>query len=106
MAFTSFTLEGEAVLGFFAREFDDRHVRMQEPTDPSVPVAVSTDASDGERIETIISRALGFPSDSEFDEMSNRNHELREQGLQTVAGIPDLVRRGTRLRITVEVLED
>lgn len=47
---TSFSLEGALQLGFFASGNDNYHTRI-----------------DGERIETIIARMLGFPSEAEFE---------------------------------------
>lgn len=95
--FKKFTIEGEAVLGFFASEMHSHHVRIK--TDAEGP------ESDGERVEQVIARSMGFPSDAEFDEMFQRNEQLRNQGLQPADGTADVVRRGKRIRITVELVE-
>lgn len=112
MAFQKFVLEGDATLGFFAREMDDRSVRMVPPSfeggvnAPSLASIAGTESDPGHRLETIITRALDFPSEAEFDAMFEQTNALREQGLQTVEGKPDITRENVRLRITVEVLED
>lgn len=97
MSFTNFTIEGEALLGFFGSELDDRHVRIKDEND--------SDESIGTRLEQLIARSLNFPSDPEFEEMGNRMAALRDQDLQPADGSPDIVREGTRLRITVEVVD-
>jgi hypothetical protein len=84
MAMTEFTLEGEVLLGNFD---DGNHIRV-----------------DGERLEDLISRNIGFPSEEEFDEMINRIGQLREDGLTIAEGEPNILREGTRLKISVEVL--
>ena len=93
--FKKFTIEGEVVLGFFASEADDRHVR------------VKTGANEfGERLEQIVARSMNFPNDGEFDEMFEKTASLRDQGLQPADGEPDLVREGQKIRITVEMIDD
>lgn len=98
MAFVEFTIEGDAVLGYFGDQHDDRHVRIKSDED--------SDDDVGERVEQIIAKSLDFPNSAEFDEFFNKMEKLREQELQPADGTPDLVRTGTRLRITVEVVED
>jgi len=94
MAFKEFTIEGEAQMGFFSDEGNPRHIR------------IATDGTEfGERLEEVVGRALGFPTDDEFDEMSERNQQLRQDGLQPADDQPDILREGTRLRIRVEVVE-
>lgn len=97
--FKEFTLEGEASLDYFAGESfgRDRHVRIKTDSD--------SDVDSGERIEHVIAQALDFPNDEEFDVMFRRNEQLREQGLQTEEGQPDIVRTGVRLRVSVEIVE-
>ena len=56
------------------------------------------------RLESYIADNLGFPDDAEFDLMFQGLNELRKKGLRPAEGMPDFVREGTRLRITVEVL--
>ncbi len=96
MSFTKFTVEGEAILGYHADEFSDRDrgVRM-----------VSDESGDETSLEAIVARSLEFPSDSEFDQFHQRMDDLRQQDLQPADGKPDITREGTRLRITVEVVE-
>lgn len=47
---SSFTVEGELQMGFFASGDDQYHTRIN-----------------GERVETLIARMLGFPSEAEFE---------------------------------------
>lgn len=106
MAFTSFTIEGEAVLGYFSDlpAGADRYVRIKDDDDSDA--ANLGEESIGERVEQTISKSLKFPNDGEFDAFFARVNELREQGLQPADGVPDITREGVRLRITVEVIED
>ena len=98
MAFTDFTIEGDAILGYFSDQVDDRHVRIKDDNE--------NEESIGERVEQLIARSLNFPNDAEFDQHFERMAALREQDLQPADGQPDLVREGIRLRITVSVVED
>ena len=79
-----FTVEGDVTLG----RFDDGN-----------RVTI-----DGERVEDLIARQLGFPSDEEWEAMSERLSSLRADGLAPADGEPDIVREGVRLRIEVEVI--
>ena len=100
---TSFTLEGEMTLAYFTGERDSKHVLLRDKdavTDGPEAVAVSE-----RRLEAHIADALGFPSDTEFDEMFKNLDKLRKKGLRPAEGQPDGVREGVRLRITVEVLD-
>lgn len=122
MAFTKFTFEGNAVLGYFASEHSDRDraVRIKDDNDEGgdapapapapvpVPVPVGSPAGEsiGTRVETLIARSLGFPNDAEFEEMHQRMEALRERDLQPADGTPDVTRENLRLRITVEVVDD
>ena len=98
MSITKFTIEGEAVMGFFGSELNDRQVRIKDTNDPSDEM--------GTNLEQLVARSLNFPNNGEFEAMSERLSQLRDQGLQPMEGAPDIVREGTRLRITVEVVED
>lgn len=99
MAFTNFTIEGDAVLGYFGdRMDDDRHVRIMDDGEGEDSIGV--------RIEQMIAKSLNFPNDDEFSAFFERMEELRSQELQPADGHPDITREGTRLRITVEVVED
>lgn len=100
MAFTNFTIEGDAVFGYFANEpsDSDRAVRIKDDSD--------NEDSIGVRIENIIAKSLNFPNDTEFQSHFERMEKLRQQELQPADGQPDIVREDIRLRITVEVVED
>lgn len=98
MALTNFTIEGDAILGYFSDQVDDRHVRIKDDNDG--------DESIGERVEQLIARSLNFPNDEEFEQHFERMQSLRDQELQPADGLPDVVREGTRLRITVSVVEE
>jgi hypothetical protein len=93
-------------LAFFS---DQRHskrvlINPEDEEDNShlaeVPVCGCTE---GENLETKISNEIGFPNDAEFDAFYRKMDELRQQGLRTEEGVPDVTRQ-TNLRITVEVL--
>ncbi len=99
MAFTQFTIEGDAVLGYFGdRMDDDRHVRIKDDG--------NGEDSIGARVEQLIAKSLNFPNDAEFSTFFEKMEELRAQELQPADGTPGIIREGTRLRITVEVVED
>ena len=97
-----FVLEGEMTLAYFIGERDSKHVLIEDEDAASDgPETVSTSQR---RLESKIADELGFPSNSEFDEMHQQMENLRKKGLRPAEGIPDCVREGTKLRITVEVL--
>lgn len=98
MAFKEFTLEGEAIFRYYGSEVRDREVRMV--TAGENPEGV------GEALEAIVARSLGFPSDEEFESMMDQQRSLAEQELQPADGAPDIVRRGMRLKIEVEVMDE
>jgi hypothetical protein len=103
---TSFQLEGEIALAYDANERYGKHVLVDVDGGPGeVPVA-GADCGCGERmhLEQYVAQQLGFPNDAEFDAMIKRLDELRNKGLQPADGVPDIVREGVKLRITVEVL--
>ncbi len=99
MAFTNFTIEGDATLGYFAEEMSDRDRAVRIKDD------IEGEDSIGVRIENLIARSLNFPNDDEFQAHFERMEELRQQELQPADGSPDTIREGVRLRITVEVIE-
>ena len=109
-AFTDFTLEGDAILGYFSDKpsDSDRSVRIKTDDDSStsVPMMAGMPETLGDRIETLIARSLGFPNDAEFDAHSQRMQDLRAKNLQVAEGVPDITREGIRLRITVEVINN
>lgn len=106
MAFTNFTIEGDAILGYFSDQpaGADRHVRIKD--DNASGEANPGEVSIGDRVEQIIATSLKFPNDGEFDDFFQQVNELREKGLQPADGVADITREGVRLRITVEVIGD
>jgi hypothetical protein len=104
---TSFTVEGPMTLAYFSDELHSKRVLInpQDEEDKShlVSEVPSCDCTEGESLETKIAREIGFPNDAEFDEFYRKMDELRQQGLRTEEGVPD-VTRPVKLRITVEVL--
>lgn len=95
MAMTKFTVEGEAKLGYIADEFiRDRTVQIKDDN-----------SDDAVFLEQLIANNLNFPNSDEFDAHFQRMEELRNQELQPMDGRPDILREGTRLRITVEVID-
>lgn len=100
MAFTNFTIEGDAVLGYFADEPSDRDraVRIKDDSEGEDSIGI--------RIENLIAKSLNFPNDAEFQSHFEHMEELRQQELQPADGTPDIIREGTRLRVTVEVIEN
>ena len=95
MAMTKFTVEGEALLGYVADEFiRDRTVQIKDDG-----------SGDTVFLEQLIANNLNFPNSEEFDQHFERMDELRQQELQPMDGRPDILREGTRLRITVEVID-
>lgn len=100
-----FVLEGEMALAYFIGERDSKHVLIEDKDAAGGPTAgPETISTSQRRLESKIADELGFPSDSEFDEMYRKLDEFRKKGLRPAEGIPDCVREGTKLRITVEVL--
>ena len=87
---TKFVIEGDVTLAYFTGHREPRQVLLEPPRDC--------------RLEGKIAEELGFPNESEFDAMFAKLEELREQGLRPAKGQPDMLREGTKLRITVEVL--
>ena len=81
-----FTIEGDAVFGY--------------STDDGLCVKI-----DGDCLPELIGRQLGFPNDDEWEAMYKRLEGLRDQGLMPAEGEPDISREGTRLKITVEVVD-
>lgn len=97
-----FILEGAMTLAYFTGERDSKQVLIEDKdatSDGPETVAVSQ-----RRLESKICDELGFPNDTEFDEMFKKLDELRKKGLRPVEGVPDKMREDVRLRITVEVL--
>ena len=102
---TKFTVEGPMTLAYFSDERNSKRVLINpEDEDGSDLVADAPICGcEGESLETKIANEIGFPNDAEFDEFYRKMDELRQQGLRTEEGVPD-VTRPAKLRITVEVL--
>jgi hypothetical protein len=102
---TRFQLEGEIALSYDASERYGKHVLVDVDGGPAeaAPQAVCG-CDERVHLEEYIARQLGFPNDAEFDAMIKRLDELRSKGLQPADDVPDIVREGVKLRITVEVL--
>ena len=97
---TKFVLEGDFTLAYFGEESDSKHVLIKDEDKSSDAVVGGSNT----RLEAKIAEELGFPTNAEFDEIFERNEKLREQGLRSAAGEPDMTRENVQLRITVEVL--
>lgn len=93
MAFTNFTVEGDVELNYFGDQKNDRQVIVKE-----------NDNDNGIGLEQLIAKSLNFPNSEEFDILFSKLEKLRKQNLQPADGTPDIVRTGTKLRITVEVI--
>jgi hypothetical protein len=98
-------LEGDVTLAYKSSECHGKHVLVQPDTSPDdSPVGGAMVGCDSLHLEEFIARQLEFPNDAEFDGMIQRLDRLRNQGLQPADDVPDIVREGVKLRITVEVL--
>lgn len=97
-----FVLEGDVTLAYFTGEQDSKHVLIEDLNAASDgPATVSIRRR---RLESKIADELGFPNEAEFDVMFDKLDKLRKKGLRPVEGVPDGVREGVKLRITVEIL--
>lgn len=96
---TQFVIEGEFILAYFADEQNSKHVLIHEEDNASDGALISAQP----RLETKIADELGFPTDSEFEEIFSTLDKMREQGMRPEEGMPVKTRQ-TKLRITVEVL--
>ncbi len=97
-----FVLEGEMTLAYFTGENDSKHILIQDKNAASD--GPETVARSQRRLESKIADELDFPNEAEFDAMFAKLDKLRQKGLRPVEGVPDGVREGVKLRITVEVL--
>lgn len=98
----SLTIEGEVKLAYFSSERDSKRILLRDenaPTNGPAAVPVSE-----RRLESFICDQLGFPNDSEYEEMFRHLDDLRKRELRPAEGVSDFEREGVRLRITVEVL--
>lgn len=96
-------LEGDVTLAYKSSECHGKHVLVQEDQGQDAPGGAMV-GRDPVHLEEFIARQLEFPNDAEFDGMIARLDDLRSQGLQPADDVPDIVREGVKLRITVEVL--
>jgi hypothetical protein len=96
-------LEGDVTLAYKSSECHGKHVLVQEDQGQDAPGGALV-GRDPLHLEEFIARQLDFPNDAEFDGMIARLNELRSKGLQPADDVPDIVREGVKLRITVEVL--
>ena len=95
-------------LAYYADERQSKRVIIkpeQEEGDSDIDSVAQPVCGDctGESLESKIANEIGFPNDSEFNEIFAKMEKLREQGLRTEEGTPDGT-RDVQLRITVEVL--
>jgi hypothetical protein len=81
-AASSFSLEGELEIGFFSGRDDSFHARIN-----------------GERIETVISRMLGFPSEEEFE-------QALQGGVSADPDQPDVVRKAGQVYLSMSIQEE
>lgn len=102
---TQFTIEGPMTLAYFASERNSKRILInpEEEDTGSDAVVSGMDISDQESLGTKIANEIGFPNDQEFDELYSKLEGLRQQGLRTDEGVPDVTRE-VQLRITVEIL--
>jgi len=99
---TKFVIEGDVTLAYFTGHREPRQIILNVP--PPADSAGVPEECGCDRLEGKIAEELGLPSESEFDAMFAMLDKLREQGLRPAKGQPDMLREGTKLRITVEVL--
>lgn len=78
---------GELTLGFTSEE-GERCLRL-----------------DGVKVSELISQALDFPNEEEFDVMFRRLEQMRENGVRPLEGEPDVMREAGRYKISIEKVE-
>lgn len=102
---TKFTIEGSMTLAYYADERNSKRVLIhpKEEDIGSDAVVSGMDISEQESLGSKIASEIGFPNDTEFDELYRKLDDLRQQGLRTEEGVPDVTRQA-KMRITVEVL--
>ena len=103
---TSFTIEGPMTLAYYANERYSKRVLInpkEEDAMEGVEAPVTSFDNDSKSLESKIADTVGFPNDTEFDEVFKKLEELRKRGLRTEEGVPDGTRE-VQLRIIVEVL--
>ncbi len=95
---TKFTIEGSMSLAYFADERHSKRVLIEEKDSDGSDIGGNSPS-----LSSKIASSVGFPNDAEFDELYRKLDNLREQGLRTEEGVPD-VTRSVEMRITVEIL--
>jgi hypothetical protein len=98
-------IEGDVTLAYFADQMDGKRVLIDTEITDDGPAVCSDCSGRGnqESLGSRISNEIGFPNDAEFDELYRKMEELREKGLRTEEGVPDVTRQA-KMRITIEVL--
>ncbi len=96
-------VEGAVTLAYFADQMHSKSVLINTETTGDGLVDSSPGCCPQESLGTRIADEIGFPNDAEFDEFYRKMDELRQKGLRTEEGVPDVTRE-VQLRITVEVL--
>lgn len=77
-----FSVDGELEMGFFAAGEDNYHTRIN-----------------GERLETLVARMMGFPSEAEFQQAMNA-------GVSPDPGQPDVTRRIPRVHFSMHISDE
>jgi len=96
-------VEGDVTLAYFADQMHSKRVLIDTETTGDGLVDSSPGSSSQESLGTRIANEIGFPNDTEFDEFYRKMEELRQKGLRTEEGTPDVTRQ-MKMRITIEVL--
>ncbi len=92
-------VEGDVTLAYFADQVQGKRILL----DTEAATGDCVQECSQESLETRISNEIDFPNDAEFDEFYQKMDELRQQGLRTEEGVPDVTRK-MKMRITIEVL--
>ncbi len=95
---TQFVIEGDFLLAYFADDQSSRHVLIGLPNE--VNMGNSTP-----RLETKIAEELDFPTDEEYDAVYAKINKMNNEGMRPDIDVP-VFTRGTKLKITVEVIDD
>lgn len=96
-------VEGDVTLAYFADQVHGKRILLDTEAEAGTATGDCIQECSQESLETRISNEIGFPNDAEFDEFYRKINELRQQGLRTEEGVPDVTRQ-MKMRITVEVL--
>jgi hypothetical protein len=98
-------IEGDVTLAYFADQYHSKHILLDIEPDSDALAGSAPEVAGGpkETLGTRIGNEIGFPNDAEFNEFYRKMEELREKGLRTEEGVPDVTRQA-KMRITIEVL--